>query len=67
MDLCIGTKHYIKRLFAERNANVRAVNTQTGVSDDEKQMQILQAQANCLKGLEIVLKKEFCEGELEDL
>lgn len=67
VDLCIGTKHYIKRIFAARNANIRAVKAQVGVTDDEKQIQLLQAQSNCLKSLEVVLMKEFCEGELEDL
>jgi len=67
MDLCIGTKHYIKRIFATRNANVRAIKTKIGVTDDEKQTQLLQAQAKCLKSLEVVLMKEFCNGELEDL
>jgi hypothetical protein len=65
--LCVGTKHYIKRLFAELNENIRETNSSVGLKYDEKQIQILQAKANCLNGLEIVLKKEFCINELEDL
>jgi len=65
--LCVGTRYYIKRLFAERNANIRYINNQCGLSCDEKQIQILQAKANCLDSVETVLKKEFCVNELEDL
>ena len=67
MSLCISTKHYIKRLFAELNANIRETNSSVGKKYDEKQFEILEAKAKCLKGLETVLMKEFCEGELEDL